>query len=323
MHRIFSNRLYLISACLIIVLLVFTTNAFLHSNQQIASTKQGQTFGATYMTMNNPFYEIIDDEIRAELAAKGDTLVSRDPALDVQKQIQQINGFIRMHVRAIFLTPVDISRLHGVLLEAQQAGIPVIAVDSQVSDKSLVASTIASDNYAAGVLCAQNLLKTRTGGNILILEQASAQSAKDRIRGFEDTLKGQNGFHVVGRGDCMGQLEKAMPIMENLLKQAPQPDIVMALNDPSALGAMAALKDHGLLSKVLVYGVDGSPEAKAMIQEGNMTATAAQSPTEIGKAAAQQMYRVISGKPYNRTITIPVQLITQENIGTFNIDGWQ
>lgn len=323
MRRIHPKRLYLISACLILVLLTFTINAFVRSNRQTVSTKQGQIFGATYMTMNNPFYEIIDDEIRAELAAKGDTLISRDPALDVQKQIEQINDFIKMHVHAIFLTPVDISRLHGVLLEARQAGIPVIAVDSQVSDKALVASTIASDNYAAGVLCAQHLLKTRAGGNILILEQASAQSAKDRIRGFEDTLQGHSGFHVVGRGDCMGQLEKAMPVMENLLKRAPQPDIVMALNDPSALGAMAALKDHGLLSKVLVYGVDGSPEAKAMIQEGNMTATAAQFPTEIGKAAAQQMYSIISRKPYNRTITIPVQLITQENVGNFNIDGWQ
>lgn len=323
MRRIFPKRLYLISVCLIIVLLIVTIHAFMHSNRQVVPAKQGQTFGATYMTMNNPFYEIIDDEIRTELAAKGDTLVSRDPALDVQKQIQQINDFIKMHVRAIFLTPVDISRLHEVLQKARQADIPVIAVDSQVSDKSLVVSTVASDNYEAGVLCAQNLLKARTGGNILILEQESAQSAKDRIRGFEDTLKGHDGFHVVRRGDCMGQLEKAMPVMENLLKQAPQPDIVMALNDPSALGAMAALKDHGLLSKVLVYGVDGSPEAKAMIQEGNMTATAAQFPTKIGKAAVQQMYRIVSGKPYNRTVVVPVQLITQENVGDFNIDGWQ
>lgn len=56
----------------------------------------------------------------------------------------------------------------------------------------------------------------------------------------------------------------------------------MALNDPSALGAMAALQEHGLLENTAVYGVDGAPEAKSMIREGVMTATAAQSPIRIG-----------------------------------------
>lgn len=323
MRRIFSKRLILISACLILALLFMTITAFLRSNKPVSTPAQGEKFGATYMTMNNPFYTIIDDEIRAELESKGDTLVSRDPALDVQKQIEQIEDFIQMHVRGIFLTPVDVDKLHPVLLEARQAGIPVVVVDSQVSDQTLVASTVTSDNYGAGVLCAQNLLKTRASGNILILEQQSAQSAKDRIRGFEDTLKGHGTFRVVGRGDCLGQLEKAMPVMETLLKQAPQPDVVMALNDPSALGAMAALKDHGLLSKVLVYGVDGSPEAKGMIEEGNMTATAAQFPSKLGKAAVQQMYAIIGGKPHERTVTVPVQLVTRENVQDFGTDGWQ
>ncbi|MFT9056873.1 MAG: sugar ABC transporter substrate-binding protein [Ethanoligenens sp.] len=323
MRRFFHKRLYLISACLVLVLLVGTINAFVRNNKPVSTLKSGLKFGATYMTMNNPFYEIIDAEIRSELEAKGDTLVSRDPALDVQKQIEQIEDFIQMHVRAIFLTPVDVGQLHRVLLEARQAGIPVIAVDSQVSDRALVVSTITSDNYGAGVLCAQNLLKTRSGGNILILEQKSAQSATDRIRGFEDTLKGHNTFRVVGRGDCLGQLERAMPIVETLLRQAPQPDVVMALNDPSALGAMAALRDHGLLSKVLVYGVDGSPEAKAMIAEGNMTATAAQFPTKIGKEAVQQMYRIINRQPYDQIVTVPVELVTQENVVDFGTNSWQ
>lgn len=323
MHRMFPKRLLLISVCLLLALLLITITAFFRSSQPVSNLAQGEKFGATYMTMNNPFYMIIDDEIRSELEAKGDTLVSRDPALDVQKQIEQIEDFIHMHVRGIFLTPVDVDKLHPVLLEAKQAGIPVVVVDSQVSDQTLVTSTVTSDNYGAGVLCAQNLMKTRAGGNILILEQQSAQSAKDRICGFEDTLKGHDTFHIVGRGDCLGQLEKAMPVMEALLKQVPQPDAVMALNDPSALGAMAALKDHSLLSKVLVYSVDGSPEAKSMIETGNMTATAAQFPSKLGKTAVQQMDAITNKKPYNRTVTVPVDLVTRENVGAFGTDGWQ
>lgn len=97
----------------------------------------------------------------------------------------------------------------------------------------------------------------------------------------------------------------------------------MALNDPSALGAMAALEDHGLLSKFSVYGVDGAPEAKGMIHEGNMAATAAQFPSKIGKTAVEQMYCIINGHAHKTNCVIPVQLVTKSNVDNFGLDDWQ
>lgn len=66
--------------------------------------------------------------------------------------------------------------------------------------------------------------------------------------------------------------------MEKVLNKTKDIDVVMALNDPSAMGAMAALDAEHMLSDVLVYGADGSPEAKTMIYENKMAATSAQSP---------------------------------------------
>lgn len=323
MHWILNKKLITIPVILICVLLIGIIGIFIHSSETVLTQKPSLKFGATYMTMNNPFYEIIDNEIRSEVEAQGDTLVTRDPALNVEKQIQQIREFIRMRVCAIFLNPVDDYRLHSVLIEAKQAGIPVIVVDSPVSDKGLVACTVVSDNYGAGVLCAKHLMKSLKQANIILLEHNSAQSAVDRIQGFEDTIKGHEAYRVVAQGDCMGQLENAMPVTENLLQKAPNANVVMALNDPSALGAMAALKDHKLLSKFFVFGVDGSPEAKAMIKEGNMFATTAQFPREIGKTAVEQMYHIINGKAYETNCIIPVQLVTKNNVDSFGLDGWQ
>lgn len=323
MHRFFEKKLVAISALLVFVLLLGTIGIFIHSSERVSTQKQSRKFGATYMTMNNPFYEIIDNEIRSEVEAEGDTLVTRDPALDVNKQIQQIRDFIKMRVHAIFLNPVEVDPLQPVLMEAKRAGIPVIVVDTPVSDSSLATCTVVSDNYSAGVLCARHLMKNRKSANIILLEHKGAQSAVDRIRGFEDTIKGHSTFRVVARGDCIGQLENAMPVMEKLLPQAPDADVVMALNDPSALGAMAALKDHNLLSKFLVYGVDGSPEAKAMIKEDNMAATAAQFPSKIGMIAVQQMYLIIKGQAHETSCSVPVNLVTRENVDSFGTDGWQ
>ncbi|MBQ6114700.1 MAG: substrate-binding domain-containing protein, partial [Synergistaceae bacterium] len=72
-----------------------------------AAGAQGKRFAATYMTLNNPFFGVMDDAIRKAVEANGDTLVTLDPALDPVKQIPQIEDIVAQGVDAIFLNPVD------------------------------------------------------------------------------------------------------------------------------------------------------------------------------------------------------------------------
>ncbi len=279
--------------------------------------------GATYMTMNNPFYSVIDEELRLVIESKGDILLTRDPALSQEKQDAQIRDLINEGIDLLVLNPVNYRQIMPILEEVRSAGIPVVVVDSQVSDPSLVACTIASDNYHAGVLCAEHLMKVRSSANIALLEHPDAQSAVDRIRGFCDTLEPYPEYRISGSENCSGQLELAMPVMNALLEKEPEINVIMALNDPSALGAMAALEEHSMLLDTEVYGVDGAPEAKSMILEKAMTATVAQFPIRIGQQTAETVYNILSGKSYEKEITVPVRLVTADNINDFDIDGWQ
>ena len=201
--------------------------------------------------------------------------------------------------------------------------MPVVVIDSQVSNPDLVACTIASDNYGAGVLCAEHLMNSCDSAKVALIEHASTKSGMDRIQGFCDTLALHPDYQIIGRADSAGQLEVAMPQMDRLLEQGIVPDAVMCLNDPSALGAMAALQEHGLLEKTAVYGVDGAPEAKSMISEGAMTATAAQSPIRLGQITAQTVYAILNGEDYEKEITVPVELVTKDNVNGYDMDGWQ
>lgn len=279
--------------------------------------------GATYMTMNNPFYSVIDEELRLMIESRGDILLTRDPALDQDKQNDQIHELLAGGIDLLVINPVDFQQIRPALEEARDAGVPVVIVDSQVSDPALVACTIASDNYGAGVLCAEHLIRTRDSARIALLEHPTAQSALDRIQGFCDTIADYPQYQIVGRASSDGQLELAMPALDGLLDADPDIDVVMALNDPTALGAMAALEERQLLDRTLVYGVDGAPEAKNMIFEGVMTATVAQSPIQIGQTTAQVIYQILSGEDYESEIIVPVELITAENVGQFGSDGWQ
>lgn len=279
--------------------------------------------GATYMTMNNPFYSVIDEELRLMIESRGDILLTRDPALDQDKQNAQIHALLDADIDLLVINPVDYQQIQPALEEAHASGVPVVIVDSQVSSPSLVTCTIASDNYGAGVLCAEHLMRTRDSAHIALLEHPSAQSGIDRIQGFCDTIATHPQYQIAGRASSDGQLELAMPAMDKLLQTDPTINVVMSLNDPTALGAMAALEDRGLLDQTLVYGVDGAPEAKSMITEGAMTATVAQSPIKIGQETAQVIYQILSGEDYPTEIIVPVELITEENVSQFGLNGWQ
>ena len=96
----------------------------------------------------------------------------------------------------------------------------------------------------------------------------------------------------------------------------------MALNDPAAMGALAALDSKNYNRDVLVYGVDGSPEAKKLIEEGLMTGTSAQFPKQMADTAIEAAYQLMEGKTIPKTKEISVEMITKTNISQFDINRW-
>ena len=282
--------------------------------------------GATYMTMNNDFYKILNNEIEKIVEGNDDVLYTRDPALDVSKQSEQIESFIKKGVDIIIINPVNASskKLLTALKKAKKAGIKIVVVDSQLSDNSSVDTTIVSDNYQAGVLCAQNLMQTKSSANILLLEHKSAASAVDRINGFLDTIKGHGTYNIVARKDSLGQTEIAMIQVNEVIKSGVSFDTVMALNDQVAIGALAAIENNRYLQPVTIYGVDGSPDMKTLLSTTHsIQATVAQSPITIGKKAIEAGYQLYGGKTINKEIIVPVSLVTSDNISDFDLAGWQ
>ncbi len=280
-------------------------------------------FGATYMTMNNPYYDVLDQRLREQIEANGDVLLKRDAAMNQQRQNEEIQEMINAGAELIFMVPVEWDTALQGLQIAADAGVPVIILDAPVQDTDLVASSIISDNYTAGVLCAEHLVSEKESGKILLLEHTTAYSGKERIRGFTDTIAQYPEFEIVGSEQSDGQIENAMEATASLLNEHPEADVVMALNDPSAFGAMAAIEGAGMSGKVSVYSVDGSPEAKVLIQENVMTASCAQFPYKVALKAVEDGYKLIQGKEVDKMTIIPVKLITKENVDQYDLTGWQ
>lgn len=280
-------------------------------------------FGATYMTMNNPYFTALNDSIKEVVEANGDILITRDPAQNQERQNAQIQEMIEEGVVAIFANPVDWEKITPALQACQEAGVAVINVDTDVKEQEYVASVIQSDNYQAGVQCAKDMMSKMDSARIVVMNHYNIKSTTLRVQGFLDTIESHPQYQVVKEVKTTSELEVAMKKMKQILKTDLEFDVVLGGNDPTALGALAALQLNHVKNRVLIYGIDGSPDAKTMIQQGYLEGTSAQRPIEIGRTAAETAYAYLRGEQIDKNITVDVTLITRDNLSEFDMDGWQ
>ena len=315
----YKNTLWPLLALLVLAL------SFVYFKGILPDPKQVK-IGVTYMTMNNDFYKTLNAELEKKTNQQGSRLYVRDPELDEGKQSQQIDFFVKEKVDVIVINPVKSNSpsIISSLQKAKKAGIKIIVVDAPVSKEVAVDTTIVSDNYQAGVLIAKDMMKRLPTANILLLEHRNAVSAMDRIRGFVETIKNQPQYKIISQKETLGQTEEAMPQVKSALDEGMDFNVVMALNDRAAIGALAAIKNNGLNRKLSIYGVDGSPDIKNFLATTNdIEGTVAQSPIQMGRKVAQVIELMQEEKSYDSQYLIPVHLVNRDNISQYTVTGWQ
>ena len=248
---IFNFLLYL---PLILLLAMGITGRDYSRNQR----RNGYLIGASYMTMNNEFYKILNEEISSRAELEQDQMILRDPALDADRQIEQIDAMIQMGIDVLVVTPVDWKSLSDILRKAKEQGIFIVVVDSNLEDESLADCTITSDNYNAGRMVGEYFLKENETAEQVVMTHDAAKSGQDRVQGFLDAVEQREGIHIVEKINCDGQLEIAMPRMQRIIEEGAVFDSVFCLNDLAGVGVVAALDDGGMLDRVNVYGIDAS-----------------------------------------------------------------
>ena len=288
-----------------------------------ASSEGGRVFGYTCMDGTNPFFVALENSIREVVEANGDTLISMDPANDSNTQIDQIEDMISRGVEVMFVNPVDADGIIPALDMLKEADIPMFGFDTQVGDMSYLVSYAGSDNYNAGYVCGVDLAeKVPEGGDILVIDSPTMQSITDRVDGFLAAIE-ESGveFNIVGQQDGQGNQQVSNQKATDMLTANPDVVAIFGGNDPTALGAYTAADAAGL--SPMIYGVDGSPDVKALLGSTMMEGTGAQSPMTIGKTIAETAYSWLNGEEVEEFIPIETFLITADNVAEYGTDGWQ
>ncbi|MBN1420242.1 MAG: sugar ABC transporter substrate-binding protein [Planctomycetes bacterium] len=279
----------------------------------------GRLFVVTFQTMNNDFFVELERGLRAVIEEEhGDTLRTFDANWNALEQYKQVSDMIQAGAATIFLNPVNWVGVKGALVRARDSKVPVIVVDAPVQDQDLVVTTVASDNVEAGRLCGRAVLAQRPdGARIAVINHSINKAVRDRVKGFREIVDAAEGYEIAAEQEGKGTAEGSRPVMQDILTADPKIDTVFAINDPSALGAVSAIRDAGRLGQILIVAVDGNPQALRMIQEGTMYGTSAQFPYQIGVESARAAYRHLAGEALDSEIVVPVEFISRENVQKF------
>ncbi|MBR1910964.1 MAG: substrate-binding domain-containing protein [Treponema sp.] len=304
-------------ACLMSVLVIWLKTVFTLERRPIL-------FGSTYMTMDNQYFEVLNAFIENFVEVNGDRLVTRDPASSQQKQNEQILDMLDMGVDFIFVNPVDGRNVEPALKECRKRGVPFIAVDTEIYGQTDPVATVVSNNYEAGALIAQDVVAKLKNARIVVLYDNKISSTCARFKGFTDTLD-ESGFpyDIIYTASGTTLLHETMVEMQKFLDMHLDFDVVFAGNDPTALGALAAMQNNNVLAGQLVYGIDGSPSGKMMVSQGLMEATSAQFPSEIAYEAVSAAYRYLAGEAVKENIIVPVKLISKDTVDSLTVMSWQ
>jgi ribose transport system substrate-binding protein len=278
--------------------------------------------GYTTKDLSNPFFNIIGDTLKTEAAKHGYEVIVVDGGDRAETQDKQIDDFISRKVKAIVVSPCDSKSVGASIRKANKAGIPVFTVDLACTDETAeIVSHVETDNYGGGKLAGEAMVKAigETGGKVLILHLATADSCVQRVQGFTEVIeahneKNENAKIVIaetlpGGGNQQDSKKSTAAFVQG------NKDLraIFAINDPSALGAYAALKQASMEGKVTIVGFDGEKAGKQAIKDGKIFADPIQYPDEMARITMDSILKYIDGRKPERVIKIPAKLYYKED----------
>ena len=233
------------------------------------------------------------------------------------KQISDIEDFIRRQVDAIIVAPNEADAITPVVEKAYDAGIPVILVDRMIKSDKYTAY-IGADNYDIGLRAGEYVKSCIKGDHsVKILEISGMRAstpAEERHNGFEDALHYVEGAQVRYIEADWTYDVAFRKFSQMIISDKWVPDIIFAHNDVMAKGAYAAAVNAGFEKDIILVGVDalcGNGLGVDLVNDGVLDASLVY-PTG-GYKVAQLTMAVLEGTPYAREISLSTEIVTASN----------
>ncbi|MEK8029979.1 substrate-binding domain-containing protein [Ideonella sp. DXS29W] len=278
------------------------------------------TVGLANSNASDKFRSILQESIATYAKTKpGVTVTAEDAKDDPAKQLAQVKAMADKKVGVLIVMPVNV--VAAPVIEAtRQAGVPVVYLNVRPSEPLGEGSVyVGSDETMAGRIQGDLMAKKLGGkGTIFILKGPSDHNgAIGRTKGLKAVIAGHPDMKVSGEAIGNWSRAEAQRIVADLVKKGDLPSAIVANNDEMALGAIDALSAGGAAGKVLVMGVDATPDAMKAVKEGKLTATVLQNAKGQGRAALDLALKMAAKESVPKELMVPFELVVSENIDKY------
>lgn len=251
------------------------------------------------------------DELGVELTIMGPKHES-----EAELQHQMILDAIAEKPDAIALTPSSFEETIPYAEQIEAAGISLVLMDSTMKE-DMGESLIATDNYEAGYKMGAYMKRFVDENTVIgvVGHVKGTSTATERERGFRAGLQdAQNQIAEVVF--CDSSPEKAYELTCELVRTYPDMNLIVGLNEYSAVGAARAVKDLGRSADCHMAGFDSSFEEIQLLEEGVFDAIVIQKPFNMGYLGVETAVKAARGKAVEPYVDSGSELITKENMYT-------
>ena len=263
--------------------------------------------GLITKTDTNPFFVKMKEGAQQAASAQGvelQTFAGRQDG-DNETQVQAVETLISAGAAGFLITPNDSKAIVPTLDRARQAGLLVIALDTQTEPADAADATFATDNYQAGRLIGQwakaKFDAAGTQARIAMLDLSPNRPTVDvqRDQGFLEgfgidvgdrtQIGDESDPRIVGHDVTDGAEEGGRTAMENLLQRDPSINLLYTINEPAAAGAYEAIKAAGKEGQITIVSVDGGCPGVENVKSGIIGATSQQYPLKMASLGVEAL----------------------------------
>jgi len=261
--------------------------------------------GLITKTETNPFFVKMKEGADTKAKSLGASLQSFAGKQDGdnESQVSAVENLITAGAKGFMITPNDSKAIVPSLDKARQAGLLVVALDTQTDPPDAADVTYATDNFAAGEAIGKwaktTFEKQGKQAKIAMLDLSPEGVSVDvqRDQGFmtgfgidagdKNKIGDEKDPRIVGHDVTLGAEDGGRTAMENLLQKSPDINLVYTINEPAAAGAYEALKAAGKDKDVTIVSVDGGCPGVQNVKKGIIGATSQQYPLKMAEMGTQ------------------------------------
>ena len=244
------------------------------------------------------------------------TVMGPDAETKYEEQGAMIEETIQKKPDAVILIPSNYTETQQYARKIEEAGIPLIVVDSVMEEK-MGSCVVATDNIEAGRKMGQFIIENFDDISCIgvVGHVKGVSTATEREQGLREGL-GQLESKVADVVFCDSDYRKAYLVTKEMLTRYPDMNVIAGLNEYSSVGAARAVIDLGLAGQIRMIGFDSSLKEVEYLEDGTFQAIVVQKPLNMGYLCVEKTAQLLEHEKIPAVVDSGSVLITKETMYT-------